>query len=263
MTSPTVNPRFRDPLSEVARKERLYLLGTSMVGITINYTGLVPAEITTLGIKFGEANQNALFYIFAIIVAYFLAAFVIYAASDFVAWVASFREWSKDARRRFREDIKEQEANRTAQWDQIRDRIVANVEEQGVQKEISNRARTLRALIGWRVGVRPVEEVPDFPADPAEVPQTAQYAADYDAEYAKIAKSLHRELEPFHPDTRAHILQLQATEWAWKRWLESNDRTTEAYRLHVSGKRWLYGGWMRTTGSEHATKFTSYNGSIF
>lgn len=46
-----------DPLREETRKARLYLLGTSMVGITIVYTGLVPQEITTLGITFGEADR--------------------------------------------------------------------------------------------------------------------------------------------------------------------------------------------------------------
>jgi hypothetical protein len=35
VTTPGLIPRLRDPLSEVTRKERLYLLGVSMVGITI------------------------------------------------------------------------------------------------------------------------------------------------------------------------------------------------------------------------------------
>ena len=90
--------RLRDPLSEITRKERLYLLGISTVGITIEYTGLIPSEITTLGIKFGQANQNALLYILALVIAYYLAAFVIYAASDYFTWRLDNRDLQKEMR---------------------------------------------------------------------------------------------------------------------------------------------------------------------
>jgi hypothetical protein len=40
-----------EPLKAETRKARLYLLGVSMVGITIVETGLVPQEIPTLGIR--------------------------------------------------------------------------------------------------------------------------------------------------------------------------------------------------------------------
>ncbi len=88
--------RLRDQLSEITRKERLYLLGVSTVGITIEYTGLIPTEITTLGIKFGEANPNALLYILALVIAYFLTAFVFYAASDYFSWRLDMRELAKE-----------------------------------------------------------------------------------------------------------------------------------------------------------------------
>ena len=55
VTTPGLDPRLRVPLSEVNRKERIYLLSVSMVGITIVYTGLIPSEFTTLGIKFRES----------------------------------------------------------------------------------------------------------------------------------------------------------------------------------------------------------------
>ena len=77
---------LRDPLSEVTRKERVYLLGTSMVGIAILKTGLVPTQITALGIEFQEADQEIFLSLLGLVVLYFLVAYIVYAASDFLAW---------------------------------------------------------------------------------------------------------------------------------------------------------------------------------
>jgi len=77
---------LRDPLSEVTRTERVYLLGTSVVGIAILKTGLIPTRITALGIEFERANQELFLLLLGLVVLYFLVAFVIYAASDFLAW---------------------------------------------------------------------------------------------------------------------------------------------------------------------------------
>jgi hypothetical protein len=77
---------LRDPLSEVIRKERVYLLGTSIVGIAILKTGLIPTKITALGIEFRGADQAIFLSLLGLVVLYFLAAFVVYAISDFLAW---------------------------------------------------------------------------------------------------------------------------------------------------------------------------------
>src|SRR5215208_1199266 len=77
---------LRDPLSEVTRKERVYLLGSSILGIAILKTGLVPTRITALGIELAEGNQEAILSLLGLVVLYFLAAFVVYATSDFLAW---------------------------------------------------------------------------------------------------------------------------------------------------------------------------------
>jgi hypothetical protein len=100
-----------DPLKEETRKARLYLLGVSMVSIAIVWTGLVPQEITTLGIKFGEANRQALLLIFALVVGYFLVAFSVYGASDYLASRYAYLNavWSEgvvEARRMDEEDRK-------------------------------------------------------------------------------------------------------------------------------------------------------------
>src|SRR5437867_11439772 len=43
---------LRDPLSEVARKERRSLLGISAVAILVGWTGLVPQKIENFGLTF-------------------------------------------------------------------------------------------------------------------------------------------------------------------------------------------------------------------
>ena len=75
----------RDPLSAVTRKERLYLLAVSLIGIAMVRTGLVPSEIGTFGIVLDKPNRSALLFLLALVTIYFLAAFVIYAASDYIA----------------------------------------------------------------------------------------------------------------------------------------------------------------------------------
>ncbi len=136
------DPRLGDPLSEVTRKERLYLLAASTVGITIISTGLVPTEIRTLGITFAQADQDSLLFMLALVVAYFLVAFIIYAASDFLAW-----------RRRLRaatlEDVVQQEIQQAmgGVWDEEapfdqRERQIRFE----VQRRVENRFRE-RALL--------------------------------------------------------------------------------------------------------------------
>src|SRR5215203_5705 len=64
----------------------------SAVGITIVFTGLIPTEIRTLGITFAEADRTSLLLIFALVVGYFLVAFVSYALSDYVEWNTARRD---------------------------------------------------------------------------------------------------------------------------------------------------------------------------
>jgi hypothetical protein len=82
---------LRDPLSEVTRKERVYLLGSSIGRIAILKTGLVPSKITALGIELEKGNQEIILSLLGLVVLYFLAAFVVYATSDFLAWWESYQ----------------------------------------------------------------------------------------------------------------------------------------------------------------------------
>jgi len=78
--------RLRDPLSEVTRKERKFLLGISIISITLVKAGIVPTKFSALGVEFGKTDQQSLLWILGLITLYFLIAFFIYASSDFLAW---------------------------------------------------------------------------------------------------------------------------------------------------------------------------------
>jgi hypothetical protein len=77
---------LRDPLSEVARKERRALLLVSAAGYVVVKTGLVPSKIEALGITFSAKEQGALLTVFALVVMYFVVTFVLYAAIDALAF---------------------------------------------------------------------------------------------------------------------------------------------------------------------------------
>jgi hypothetical protein len=81
--------RLRDPLSEVTRKERRALLGVSLLGVALVKAGLLPTEISALGVKLAAADQRMLALLLAVVCLYFLIAFLAYAASDFLAWQVS------------------------------------------------------------------------------------------------------------------------------------------------------------------------------
>jgi hypothetical protein len=87
---PTAEPTatevlVRDPLSPVTRKERFYLLAVSMIRIAMVRTGLVPTKIATFGIELDKPNRSALLFLLALVTIYFFVAFVVYAASDYIA----------------------------------------------------------------------------------------------------------------------------------------------------------------------------------
>jgi len=75
-----------DPLSEVTRKERTALLGLSMLGLALVAVPLVPEKLGVFGIEFTKLNQKNFLTLYALVVGYYLAAFLIYAFTDLVAW---------------------------------------------------------------------------------------------------------------------------------------------------------------------------------
>ena len=75
-----------DPLSEVTRKERTSLLGLSMLGLALVAVPLVPEKFGVFGIEFSKVNQKTFLALYALMVSYYLIAFLLYALTDFVAW---------------------------------------------------------------------------------------------------------------------------------------------------------------------------------
>lgn len=75
-----------DALSETTRKERTALLGLSMLGVALVKVPLVPEKLALLGIEFAKVQQGTFVRLYALIVAYYLIAFCIYAFTDYVAW---------------------------------------------------------------------------------------------------------------------------------------------------------------------------------
>jgi hypothetical protein len=100
------HPRLRDALSNVTRRERQFLLGISLLGITLIKAGLVPSKISGLGIEFQSADQEALLSIVAVVIVYFLVAFIIYATSDYLAWkIAISKQFIESAVSSYEKDI--------------------------------------------------------------------------------------------------------------------------------------------------------------
>jgi hypothetical protein len=75
-----------DPLTSVTRRERRNLLATSGIGLVLAKGTLIPSKIDALGIQFTDASQTVIRVALAILIVYFGMAFLLYGASDFVAW---------------------------------------------------------------------------------------------------------------------------------------------------------------------------------
>lgn len=73
---------LKDPLSEVARKERRSLLGISIIAVLIGHTSLIPQKIESLGVTFEVSTQRTILRVLTAMVIYYTLAFVVYVAGD-------------------------------------------------------------------------------------------------------------------------------------------------------------------------------------
>lgn len=73
-----------DPLSGITRAERRNLLIASTVGVLVGKVGLVPTEIATFGLTFGQEAQDSFIWLVAVTLVYFVIAFLIYGLADFL-----------------------------------------------------------------------------------------------------------------------------------------------------------------------------------
>jgi hypothetical protein len=94
-----VEEMLRDPLGDVARKERRSLLGISAIAILVGWTGLVPAKIQNFGITFAPPERQALLWVFSAVVWYYLFAFAIYSLSDILSYGYAVHRGREELRR--------------------------------------------------------------------------------------------------------------------------------------------------------------------
>jgi hypothetical protein len=102
-----VEVMLRDPLSDVARRERRSLLGISAVAILVGTSGLIPQKIENLGITFSIPEQTALLRVFTAVVVYYVAAFLIYAMGDALRYAHAIYRGTEELRAQFRRQVAE------------------------------------------------------------------------------------------------------------------------------------------------------------
>jgi hypothetical protein len=111
---------LRDPLTSATRAERRSLLTVSTAGLIIAWTGLVPTHIDPLGITLEDGRGAVLLQLFAGIVLYYWAAFVVYAVSDFAAWRVAYGYAVRESIRRSRTETDDEKYARVAAEQQDR-----------------------------------------------------------------------------------------------------------------------------------------------
>ncbi len=98
--------KLTNPLSEITRKERKFLLLFNVIGLLIIYAGIIPTKINALGITFESNDKKAIIRVFSFIIIYFLTAFVIYAWSDFISWrLALLRDLQDDFEKNYEKSV--------------------------------------------------------------------------------------------------------------------------------------------------------------
>ncbi|MCZ8159050.1 MAG: hypothetical protein O9256_04100 [Rhizobiaceae bacterium] len=144
-----------DPLSAVTRKERTALLGFSMLGLALVAVPLVPEKLGVFGIEFTKLNQQTFLWLYALLVGYYLAAFLVYAFTDLVAW-------RRSEHIRYTAYVRAQEENRQRGFlertpkdaESVSQRAVANPVYRGLASyRVAQAASQLRALFEFALPV--------------------------------------------------------------------------------------------------------------
>jgi hypothetical protein len=63
-----------------------------MLGISIAQGGLLPTQITALGISLNAQEQRTILVLVGLVCLYYLFAFLVYALSDFMSWQVAIRD---------------------------------------------------------------------------------------------------------------------------------------------------------------------------
>lgn len=96
-SSPTPANYLGDPLSDVTRRERRNLLAASTIAVLTAHAGLIPKQISALGIELTSGNQSDFLILLAAVVIYFLVAFGVYGFADFLLWRHKYHDYLEKA----------------------------------------------------------------------------------------------------------------------------------------------------------------------
>lgn len=91
--------RVTDPLSSHTRSVRKSLLIASVLAAAVGKAGLIPTQISALGLEFSQADRGSLLLLLGVVVLFMLVSFVVAAAADFAAWRMSLfaSSWEEEA----------------------------------------------------------------------------------------------------------------------------------------------------------------------
>lgn len=96
---PVDHARLVDPLREVTRGERRWLLTVGLILLAVVYGNLVPKEINALGVTLTQTERTSLVIIMLAVELYYMVAFWIYAKADIAEWSHLFSEQDEVVRR--------------------------------------------------------------------------------------------------------------------------------------------------------------------
>ena len=113
-TSPEI--RLSGPLQTDSKKYRRNLLATTIATIAVVDLGLVPQKLSILDIDFSKTEQETLLFILGALIAYFMAAFLIYAVPDFVGWRGRIRWTEHELYERVVENVRNQKKAELDYW---------------------------------------------------------------------------------------------------------------------------------------------------
>jgi hypothetical protein len=80
--------KYPEPLSTATRKAKRNMMGISTLALIYKYGGLVPTEITNLGITLSETHLRNIKILFALTILYFIVTFVAWGLKDYFAWLS-------------------------------------------------------------------------------------------------------------------------------------------------------------------------------
>lgn len=77
---------LRDPLHDVTRKERRFLLGLSLIAVILVEAGAFPTKVTALGLELSGSDHIIFLKWFRLLLIYSTGAFFLYGIVDIISW---------------------------------------------------------------------------------------------------------------------------------------------------------------------------------